>query len=272
MPLCWPEELRRLLPPASKTILDRQRKKLDDDWAIVSSGDLGIKREDFVYAWMLVNSRTFYHTTPRTEHRLPKEDHMALIPVADLFNHSSSASTVKASYDATSYTFTTTRAHTPGQELLLCYGQHSNDTLLVDYGFTLPANPHDETTLDAFITPLLTRQQSRHLRRAGFTGPYVLDAETPCYRTVTALRLMALPAAAWGSVLDGSRDEDEDAAVVDEGLGALLADFEMEIRRQLELVSQLDDDDATSDQKACLRARWIAIQDMVLANLTRLRR
>ncbi|KAF4583108.1 SET domain-containing protein [Ophiocordyceps camponoti-floridani] len=249
-----------------------RRKKLDDDWIIVSSGNLGIKRPDFVYAWMLVNSRTFYHTTPRTEHRLPKEDHMALVPVADLFNHSSSASTVKASYDATSYTFTTTRAHSPGQELLLCYGNHSNDTLLVDYGFTLPANPHDETTLDTFILPLLTPQQSRRLRRAGFGGPYVLDGETPCYRTVTALRFMALPATVWDSVLDGSRDEDEDAAVVDERLGVLLTDYETEIRRQLELVSRLDDDDATPDQKACLRARWIAIREMVLANLTRLRR
>ncbi|PFH62504.1 hypothetical protein XA68_13243 [Ophiocordyceps unilateralis] len=273
-PLAWLDSLPSLLPASDVDLLTRQLAKFEADWARVESAFAGnMVRSDFLYAWILVNSRTFYHTTPRTERGLPKEDHMALVPVADLFNHGCHDGSCTVAFDAKAYTFTTSRAYQVGEELFICYGRHSDDVLLVEYGFTLGPdlpNPYDETCLDAHLCPLFSTRQKHRLQHAGFWQRYMLDADTPCYRTLTALRILCLPPTHWAAILDGSRDEDLDRDAVDAQLLALLTTYEKDIRRRLLLVNRLGDE-ATPHQKACIRARWIAVKNLVLANLSRLR-
>ncbi|RCI09576.1 hypothetical protein L249_3905 [Ophiocordyceps polyrhachis-furcata BCC 54312] len=288
MPLCWCDRLSRLLPSSTEALVRVQRRKFDHDWARVSKAfndgvekkgmvvKKEISRADFLYAWILVNSRTFYHTTANTETRLAKEDHMALVPVADLFNHSpDEEQSCSVTFDTQGYTFVASRSYAPGEEVLICYGKHSNDTLLVEYGFTLGEggaegpNPYEETCLDAYLCPLLSPAQSLRLEESGFWKRYMLDAETPCYRTVTALRICCLPSHHWPDVLDGSRDEDWDRPVVDARLRPLLIKYETDIRRRLILIDDLDGE-VHAQQKASLRSRCIAAQNILLANIARI--
>mmetsp|Transcript_128367 Transcript_128367/g.359333 ORF Transcript_128367/g.359333 Transcript_128367/m.359333 type:complete len:291 (+) Transcript_128367:2-874(+) len=62
-----------------------------------------------------------------------------MVPVSDLFNHSEDP-TVAWSWDdeGKAMVLSATRAHEPGEELLISYGHRSNVLLFRTYGFTLP--------------------------------------------------------------------------------------------------------------------------------------
>ncbi|KAG5924200.1 hypothetical protein E4U61_001339 [Claviceps capensis] len=261
IPLAWPPELQALLPTTAKTLLEEQSAKFARDWALVSAAYPELTRDEYLYAWLLVNSRTFYHTTRRTEKKLPKEDHMVLQPVADLFNHAPDGCQV--SFDEHCYTITTTRACQRGEELFIRYGSHSNDFLLVEYGFTLPSglNKWDELCLDPYMCPLFTAPQKQTLEDAGFWGKYMLDAETACYRTQTALRLLCLSEGDWRAVLDGQRDEDEDAVAVEGELRKVLRRCEKEIRSRIVDVERGTEHEKMRDS---LRRRWLQMKELVV--------
>ncbi|RDA96313.1 hypothetical protein CP533_1591 [Ophiocordyceps camponoti-saundersi (nom. inval.)] len=289
-PMCWSRQVQDLLPSSTEALVRAQRLKFEEDWARVSkvfgkdveeevkdgmTTTSKISSSDFLYAWLLVNSRTFYHTTPDTETRLAKKDHMALVPVADLFNHSpDEEESCAVSFDSNGYTFVASRDYAPGEEVFICYGRHSDDALLVEYGFTLSdeeglENPYDETCLDAYLCPIFSLSQTIRLQESGFWKGYMLDLETPCYRTVTALRIHCLPSYHWSDILDGTRDEDWDGSDVDARLRPLLAKYEADIRQRLALVDNLDDV-VHAQQKASLRSRCIAVQNILLANMARM--
>ncbi|GAO14862.1 uncharacterized protein UV8b_04101 [Ustilaginoidea virens] len=268
MPLSWPPQLQNLLPPAARRLLDRQRAKFDRDWALASAAHPSLRRPDFLYAWLLVNSRTFYHTTPLTE-TLPREDHMVLQPVADLFNHSPLLG-CRVAFDAACFTITTTHAHREGDELFIRYGAHSNDFLLVEYGFTLPgaANPCDEVCLDPYLCPLLSAQQREQLEEVGFWGKYMLDSETACYRTQIALRVLCLSDHRWRDVLDGVRDEDEDKAAAGRELLAVLARCQDDVGCKLRQLGRCEA--GTEAMRGALRQRWLQINELVNSTTLRL--
>ncbi|KAG5992088.1 hypothetical protein E4U43_003855, partial [Claviceps pusilla] len=273
MPLSWPPELQALLPATAKALLDKQSAKFAKDWSLVSAAYPSvITHDDFLYAWHLINSRTFYHTTRRTQTRLPKEDHMVLQPVADLFNHAPDGTLALCHvvFNEDCYTFTTSRSCKDGEELFIRYGPHSNDFLLVEYGFALPSglNKWDEVCLDPYMCPLFTAQQKHTLDEAGFWGKYMLDSETPCYRTQTALRLLCLPEPQWRAVLDGQRDEDEDAEAVNRELLKVLRRCEKDVKSKV-----MDLDRCTAGEEEVtdrLRQRWLQIKELVVSNMSRL--
>ncbi|PNY23577.1 Ribosomal lysine N-methyltransferase set11, partial [Tolypocladium capitatum] len=269
MPICWPAELQALLPPTARAHLAKQQAKFDADWALVAAAYPHVPRDDFLYAWILVNSRTFYHTTPQTKRRLPKDDHMALQPVADLFNHSPDGC-CSVAFDQADFTITTTRAHAPGDELFIRYGPHSNDFLLVEYGFTMGrgSNPWDETCLDPYLCPAFSAPQRRRLADAGFWEGYMLDARTACYRSQTALRMLCVTPRQWQAALDGARDEDRDEDAIDAELIKVLRRYEEDIRGRMADVDRTDA--GTEDMRSSLRSRWVQIQDLVVTAISRL--
>ncbi|KAK5998904.1 Ribosomal lysine N-methyltransferase set11-like protein [Cladobotryum mycophilum] len=261
LPICWPAKLRNLLPARAKALLTAQQDKFNRDWALVSAAYPQIAKDDYLHNWLLVNTRTFYHTSRKTD-KLPKEDHMALQPVADLFNHTPEGYCT-ASFNDKAFTFTTTRAHQPGEEVFIRYGPHANDMLLVEYGFTLPVdtNPWDETCLDQFLCPLFSASQKEHLQDAGFWEKYMLDSQTACYRTQIALRMLCLPLSQWQDVLDGIRDEDEDRKVVDARLAKVLQKYDTHIQDALEELNE-----TTAGEEVIRRhlgERWRQIQQLV---------
>lgn len=274
MPLSWPRGLQQLLPPAARALLDKQAAKFARDWARVSAAYPSLGREAYLYAWHLVNSRSFYHTTRATEKRLPGEDHMVLQPVADLFNHSPDGG-CGVSFDDDRYTITTAASCQKGDELFIRYGSHSNDFLLVEYGFTLPGgmNRWDDICLDPYMSSLFGPGRKRTLQEAGFWGGYMLDSETACYRTQTALRLLCLPDATWRAVLDGQRDENEDAEAVDKELLKVLRRCEKDIKSKvmdLDRCMAGNDMAGNEEMASSLRRRWLQMKELVVTTMARL--
>ncbi|CAH2064080.1 unnamed protein product [Thlaspi arvense] len=70
------------------------------------------------------------------------------IPFADFMNHDGlSASIVLSDEDKQLSEVTADRNYSPGDEVLIRYGDFSNATLMLDFGFTLPCNIHDEVQI-----------------------------------------------------------------------------------------------------------------------------
>ncbi|KAK7316537.1 hypothetical protein RJT34_00082 [Clitoria ternatea] len=83
--------------------------------------------------------------------RLPSMDEkVALVPWADMLNHSCDVETF-LDYDKTSkgIVFTTDRPYQPGEQVFISYGKKSNGELLLSYGFVPKegANPRDSVEL-----------------------------------------------------------------------------------------------------------------------------
>lgn len=297
MPLTWPASLQSLLPAGARQLLDKQRAKFDKDWNTVSAafpieGKARAKggvvrkectRDEYLHAWLLVNTRTFYFVTPRTE-KLPKEDHMALQPVADLFNHTDRDGCHVAFDHADSFTFQTTRAYEKGDEVHISYGSHSNDFLLVEYGFILAQNHWDEVRLDEdVILPALTRRQREELEDVGFLGNYVLDNDTLCHRTQVALRQMAvtgryggLTMDEWRKFVSGLDDGEKSQAKVDAQAVGLLEKYEATTKtkekelRKLTFQEEDGDEDMNEGRRETLLRRWGQIQALVRTTIERL--
>ncbi|KAK3500743.1 hypothetical protein B0T13DRAFT_527126 [Neurospora crassa] len=193
LPLTWDRQLREFLPRKALELLLKQEAKFEKDWSMVQQSKLlspgpdqkenksleekecgtlnkSITRDDYLYAWLLVNTRTFYHETPKTK-KFNKDDRMVLQPVADLFNHTSydpsaeetegNRKTCSVAFSPTAFTITTTRPYAAGEEVYICYGNHSNDFLLIEYGFLFDENVWDEVCIDDAILPLLDQAQTQ---------------------------------------------------------------------------------------------------------------
>ncbi|KAL2261606.1 hypothetical protein VTK26DRAFT_3815 [Humicola hyalothermophila] len=293
MPLAWQDtRLHALLPQPAQRLLRAQQSKFARDWAAVqhalassSSSSLPrlnakartVARADYLYAWLLANTRTFYHTTPRTA-RLPRDDRMVLQPVADLFNHTGSAASdgdgggCEVSFTPGGFSVRAVRAYAPGEEVRICYGRHGNDFLLVEYGFVLPGaeNEWDEAGLDEAVVPELTDAQRAVLEEKGFLGGYVLDGRTVCYRTLVAVRLMCA-----GSVEEWERlvDEGEDGGEamqreVDRVLRGILEKYRGRIDGTIREVEGSEAGEAC--QRAMLATRWRQIRRLVEQAIERL--
>ncbi|KAL1876290.1 hypothetical protein Daus18300_002918 [Diaporthe australafricana] len=295
MPLTWPASLQSLLPIGASQLLEKQRIKFDKDWATVSAAfpieskskrgggvSKECTRDEYLHAWLLVNTRTFYFVTPKTE-KLPKEDHMALQPVADLFNHTDQGGCHVAFDHADSFTFRTTRPYEKGDEVHISYGSHSNDFLLVEYGFVLARNHWDEVCLDEVILAALTKRQKDELEDVGFLGNYVLDNDTVCHRTQVALRQMAvtgrhggLPIDEWRKFVSGLDDGEKSQARVDELMVGLLEKCEATIKatekelRRLRFQEEDGDEDMNESRRETLLRRWGQIRGLITATIERL--
>jgi len=86
----------------------------------------GFGADMFLHAWLCHMTRKFKTTSPST-----------LVPVLDLFNHSSDAGLRWIWDDQDEVTITAIRHHKAGEELFLSYGPLSNVLLYSSFGFTL---------------------------------------------------------------------------------------------------------------------------------------
>ncbi|KAK0723961.1 hypothetical protein B0T21DRAFT_293899 [Apiosordaria backusii] len=223
LPLAWPpsdyDKLHSLLPFQARTHLSKQKAKFEKDWELIRDvvfpalempPNRGTTyKQRFLYNWLLVNTRTFYHETPKTE-RLSKDDKMILQPVADLLNHADEGCEV--SFDLACFTITADRDYKQGEEICICYGRHSNDFLMVEYGFCPEENKWDEVCIDEVVLEEMTNEQKQKLEEKGFLGGYMIDERTPggCYRTRVALMLKCVSSAEWERLVDEGEDGGEE--------------------------------------------------------------
>lgn len=296
-PLLWPEELQCLLPFAAWELLDKQKVKLAKDWAGVQpalpaiapastgstastgTGDGGRGGEEkeeaedaikarYTHAWLLVNTRTFYYINGKLKKR-PRGDHMALQPVADLFNHTDDDSiTCKVSFDYKGFAFRATKVYQRGDEVHICYGRHGNDKLLVEYGFAMDSNRWDEVCLDEVLLSRLDEAQKGSLEEFGFLRKYVLDQEDVCYRTQVAVRKLCCKPGEWRRFVDGADDGEASQAAVNDVLLEMLKEYRGKTEAMIGKVGDMTVGGA--EQRDMLISRWKQIQRILQLHIDRL--
>ena len=199
VPLLWPPELQKLLPPRSKAYLEEQQGRLDRDWEASASALPEGSYLMFRYFWLIVNTRCFFwphnrwpprnrkYKRGRPPAKLSSDDQMALCPIADYFNHSD---TLTASFesDVNGCWISVEQDLNAGEEIFFRYATQNNDYLLVEYGFVLSTNRDDNVNIDDAILPWLDENQKALLQEYNYFGKYTLSEEGVCHRTQCAIR------------------------------------------------------------------------------------
>lgn len=129
------------LSTVSASLLANQHRKYNLDWEATHAAFPEILQETYRYNWCLVNTRTFYYVRPGTQTPKVHDDCMALVPFADFFNHADKGCIVEFNHKG--FTIYADKTYEKGEELYISYGSHSNDFLLVEYGFTLKENVYN---------------------------------------------------------------------------------------------------------------------------------
>ncbi|KAI0105557.1 hypothetical protein GGR51DRAFT_549074 [Nemania sp. FL0031] len=252
VPLMWPKELHEHLPIAARRILERQQDKFQREWNSVAQAFPELDRSEYMYHWLIINTRTFFHETPEME-QYQWEDKLCLLPAADSFNHATDGCKVTW-WDDEGYVITTNRAYHVGEELYISYGEHSNDFLLVEYGFTVPQNPHDEVGLDEVIIPKLGRAQQDALAQRGLLGDFTFHAYTgPSAGTRAAIT----------EIQKGKHTDAE--GHFDTLLDALLGELLLLSREKLRRLNDLDIGETV--HRHLLIQRWTQIEGIILKSL-----
>ncbi|KAG7290819.1 hypothetical protein NEMBOFW57_000823 [Staphylotrichum longicolle] len=247
LPFMWHEDLQRLLPSAARDILLKQQRDFHRDWSLFTKAFPDVPRDEYLVSWFRISTRTFSYETPQME-TYPWHDRLALVPVADLFNHADGG--CKVSYSPDGFEVCADRAYAAGQEVHISYGAHSNDFLLAEYGFVMAENRWDKVCLDDVILPKLGAAQRAQLEEKGLLGPFLLDAESlGCNKTQAALRLLCC-----------TREQWQEFSLLDEYL--VLAG------KTLESIGLLQD--GRDVQRELLRQRWEQIDAMVTRAIKRL--
>jgi hypothetical protein len=265
-PCLWPKELQILLPGPAQDNLKKQQDKFQREWKIVAKAFPGIHQSEYLYSWLIVNTRTFSYVTPDME-GFAYEDRLALVPITDLFNHEDSGCEV--SFSPKSFIITADRMYQAGDEVHICYGSHSNDFLLTEYGFVLTKNKWDEVCLDDMILPLLDATQRIQLDNRGYLGNYTIDDKMEaCHRTQVVLRILCCTPKQWNSFVDGEDNGQTSQGTVDAMLAQLLDRFLVTIRKNLENIEKLKVGHIV--QRELISQRWKQIEILVMQAVERL--
>lgn len=152
-----------------------------------------------------------------------------------------------------------------GEEILLTYGAHSNDKLLVHYGFVcsyLPgeANTDDDIRLDHLLLPKMTETVRDQLQDVGFLGGYALLPGTNelCFKTQVAARASLLTCNEWEYFIANGEDLASDqTAAVKARVGPLLREYR---RQAVERLEELDGVAVHELAKGLIAMRWEQIK------------
>lgn len=135
---------------------------------------------------------------------------MALAPYLDFLNHSTDVE-VDAKFNKVTrrYEIYTKTPYKKGQQVFISYGPHSNDTLFLEYGFTVKHNPHSTVQMDDVLKLVAsdnTEKKSSILRNCGLEQNLLCTVEGMSWRLMTALRIWNMSHSEliqWPTVLKG---------------------------------------------------------------------
>ncbi|KAL7963674.1 hypothetical protein V8C34DRAFT_266253 [Trichoderma compactum] len=264
MPMLWPRELSDLLPLESRDHLRKQEREFQSSWSAFRDAFPGVPYEEYTYAWMIVNTRSFYNETPETS-KYPREDRPALIPVANSFNHSDDG--CKVYYSRHMYQIVADRAYNKGEELFISYSSHFNDYNLLEYGFIPDGNPSDNVYIDDVVFPKLGKSHKEELKKRDLLGEYPLASSTEEFRrTQGVLRLLCCTTKYFHEFLDGKEKGRLVQDRVDEYLVGLLEELLRDIvAKRLQQIEELKV--GREGQRALLAKRWMQIKGLVRKKL-----
>ncbi|KAL7937397.1 hypothetical protein V8C35DRAFT_180029 [Trichoderma chlorosporum] len=260
MPMLWPKELSELLPLESRDNLRKREKEFQSNWSSFKDAFPDVPYEEYTYAWLIVNTRSFYNETPETLKYL-WEDRLALIPVADMFNHSDDGCRVYFSSDE--YHIVADRSYKRGEELFISYSSHSNDYNLLEYGFIPEENPSDDAYIDDVVFPKLSKSHKEELERRDILGEYPLGSTSEEFRrTQGVLRLLSCTTEQFHGFLEGKEKGNTVQDRVDAYLAGLLDEFLSDvIPKRLQQIEELKV--GRENQRALLAKRWLQIEGLI---------
>jgi len=267
LPFMWHKRLQELLPKPARELLEKQQDSFYRDWSNVVKGFPDLSREEYLHSWFIINTRTFYYVTRQME-KYPPIDRLALVPVADLFNHADDGCEVMFTPDG--FVISTDRGYRAGQEVFISYGTHTNDFLLVEYGFLPAENRWDKICLDHVILPKLSTTHKEQLRSRGLLCPFMLDCNTlGCKKTQAAVRLLcSCSRGEWQEFLDTEGCGEHCRENMDMLLRSLLAEYLAEVRKAAQEAENLQVGEDV--QRKLIIQRWKQIDTTVTRAINRL--
>ncbi|KAL3483646.1 hypothetical protein BJX62DRAFT_75533 [Aspergillus germanicus] len=288
MPILW-QENSCLLPPSisgrwknvqkrklefeyessHQNILAQQRMRLRDAWGSVVAVFPETDWEAFSYHWLIVNTRSFFYLMPGQEPPQDRNDAMALLPLADYFNHSDVACNVK--FDGHEYVFRAVKAYNIGEEIFMSYGPHTNDFLFTEYGFYLDSNQSEALYLDDIIFQDLNPSLQEELNLQQYYGNYQVTATGVCYRTEIAACIVYMPLQDWQNYALGYSTRGVDAAksakVIRKWIGTYVEEANANIDELLEKCGSGNMDRGDGERLRLLIKRWSQVKDLCLRAL-----
>ncbi|EED17214.1 conserved hypothetical protein [Talaromyces stipitatus ATCC 10500] len=204
-------------------ILSHQKKRLQDAWSEVLLVFPHTDWNFFSYNWLILNTRSFFYVSPEKDEPEDWNDAIALVPFADYFNHDDKAP-CEVNFNGEYYTFKASRRFEKGEELFISYGSHSNDFLLVEYGFLLDDNKSDAIFLDDIVLPELATANKKELLSRQLYGDYKVTSSGFCNRTKAAACMKYMTNDQWRDYILGRSQgvENRTASVLHDWIGAYL--------------------------------------------------
>ncbi|KAN0024900.1 hypothetical protein ACTFIV_009309 [Dictyostelium citrinum] len=127
----------------------------------------------YKWCWGTIQSRTYYYNRnmkqqQKQQQQLEDKDDCTLVPLADLFNHSSNVDT-EAMFNEKKqcYQVITKTKFEKDSQVFISYGKHSNFTLMNYYGFIIQDNSNDSIPLiqeHAIPNQLLEKEQQQDIK------------------------------------------------------------------------------------------------------------
>ncbi|KAK4543363.1 hypothetical protein LTR36_005506 [Oleoguttula mirabilis] len=272
LPFRWTKVQRNRLPPSVQQPLERQEEDYRKDWNAISNccTEHDWLESDFLYSWMIVNSRSFHWKPPRG-----RPGSMVMCPFIDYMNHGPSGTTCNVFQGPQGYEVLADRDYEAGEEVLATYGSHSNDKLLVHYGFVCDSsadtpNIDDDIRLDHVLLPKLSDNIRSQLQDVGFLGAYALLPATNelCFKTQVAVRAVLLTCNEWEYYMSNGEDLSSDyTAAVKEFMRPLLQEYHANAMGHIKWLHSKRPDGHLEAAAGLLMTRWKQIAEALEAYL-----
>ncbi len=204
--LLFPTYLRRNVEEMRRMVLSRLSAVNH-----MLAGQLKYSENDWMWAWMTVNTRAVYFERERLH-----ADRLALAPFLDMFNHSPDVG-VRTGVDLgrDCYQIVAEDSTDRFGEVFINYGPHGNTKLLLEYGFCVPNNPHDSVplVLDELCQAIPVQASSsvrEVLRGAKLADNLCITKEGLSWNALACLEILRLDSEGmlekWRSVFQDDRD------------------------------------------------------------------
>ncbi len=185
-PVLWPQWHDFQGSPIVE-LLQRRRDAMREEFNEIRRirPDLPFELDEYVFNQALVGSRTLLVEEPAFE--------LNLVPYIELLNHAGAGANAKWNFTDGAFCVQLVQPVQAGQEITLNYGDKSNTTLMIDYGFQMPDNSHNtcelktltlynHTGCDAFQRSwTMLREQVRKISPAAYSD---VEIERSCLQRV----------------------------------------------------------------------------------------
>ncbi|KAL3467795.1 hypothetical protein BJX64DRAFT_123332 [Aspergillus heterothallicus] len=260
-------------PPAYETryqnLLAQQEKRLRTAWDSVVAVFPQTDWETFAYNWSIINSRSFYYISPGGEEPEDWNDAIGMVPYADYFNHVDDAE-CEVKFDGKRYTFKATRSYEKGEEIYMSYGSHSNDFLLIEYGFCLDDNPSDAIYLDDIVIPALTEKQKEELAAHDYLGNYQVTSDDVDERLIAAANIMYMSSSDWQKYVNGEEETQKvfnvrrTGRIICDWVENYVKESALAVDAAKSLLSEVEQgpEEGTKEKLDLILSRWKQIQEL----------